>query len=254
MSDSSTSSGAARGEPEELPLWKAALAWCDQHLVQELCHACAMRQQTSGFRPRDNPFPSRFDLGVSATLIQAEMAGVVQPNDMATDEGWRRAAYAVTQDFLRRFAAGEIEMEGLQVRPRLKSNRTCIPTAWSSLLTFDWTKGTVTATNTVYFDVTGRCRKPQASAVATAENALGHQPRPAVKKGRPSFPMEAMVEIAVGRLHGRKSNKEETEILLRLFIEHFPDKRPPMRSTITKHLPEIYGQAARAERALKGRK
>jgi hypothetical protein len=182
------------------------------------------------------------------------MAGVVQPNDMATDEGWRRAANAVIQDFRRRFAAGEIELEGLEVKPTLKSSRTSIPPAWSTLLAFDWTKGTVTAQNTVYFYVKGRRRKPQASAVTTAENALGHQPRPAMKKGRPPFPMEAMAEIAAGQLKERKSNKEDADTLRRLYMENFPDKRAPEHSTITKHLPKIYSQAAKNAQALKGRK
>jgi hypothetical protein len=213
-----------------------------------------MQQQASGFRPRDNPFPSRFELNASAISIQADMSGLLRPGEMMTNMRWRGAAHAVGEDFRRRFAAGEVELEGLQIKPRLESSRTRIPPAWSGLLAFDWTMSTVRVQCTVYVDVTGRRRISQVSAVAPPEHALKHQPRPPARRGRPPFPMEAMVEIAAGRLQGRKSNKEEAEILRRLFKETSPDKRAPEHSTIAKHLPEIYCRAAKADRALKGRK
>jgi hypothetical protein len=256
MSDSSTSSGAAQGGTEELPLWKAALAWCDPALVRDLRDAFTEYTQAYGFRPRENPFPSRFELNASADLLLAEMAGAIQPATSAPDIQWRGAAHAVTQDFRRRLAAGEVELDGLRVKPQLEMSRSHIPPAWSELIELEWAKETIRAWDTEFVQVRGRRGStPRAQAAEPQAFVAPRRRSPTRAKGRPPFPIDKLVRIAAERHEARKpTNKEDATELLKIFRERHPNIQPPAHRTVSDHVAEIYTKAAEAERPVKPQK
>ncbi len=252
----------ASGAPAGLPLWEAALAWCDPALVRELLEAQFEYAQEFQLKPRDNPFPTVFERNLAAQLRVAEIAGVGQGSRGASAGRRLRAAHVVAEDFRRRIGAGEITLTGLRTKPQLEAVRSAVPPLWAKLLVFDWTKGSLRAADAEFVEVTGErgasfrrgTIDPGGPAPARTRPAAS-EPRVAAKTGRPRFPLGAMAAIAVGRLGKRRSSsKAEAAELLRVFGERFPDRQPPAHRTVCDHLKEIYAQAAAEAAALKPQK
>jgi hypothetical protein len=127
MDDSPPSEAAAQEAPEELPLWEAALAWCDPVLVQALMDARSEYGRMSGAAPRDNPFPMPFEQGQIATLVVTHLVGVATGPEKPAATNWLATARAVTEQFRSRIAAGEITLTGLQTKPHLERKRSVVP-------------------------------------------------------------------------------------------------------------------------------
>ena len=256
MTDPSTSSGAAQDEPKELPLWNAALAWCEPSLVQELLDALPGHIQAFGFKPEDNPFPSHAVRSYAASWSLAKIVGAGPDPEGATAFRRLQAAHLVAEDFRNRFEAGEIILDGLQVKPQLNTMRSAVPQAWASLLKFDWNNSSLWAADARFIQVTGRRRQvSEAGAAGPRDGKLRHGRQRSSARGRPPFPMAAMVAIATERRGLRKPNKkQETTELLKAFHERFPNEKPPTHRTVYDHVNEIYAKVAAGAAALFPRK
>ena len=217
--------------------------------------------------PSDNPFPTRFEAGTAAQLFIASHAGVPCGDETGAALRRLRAARAVEDDFRGRVAAGEVALTGLRVKPRLDPDRTLVPPAWARLLVFDWSKSGLRAADTEFVDVTAERRQGDAGAAVEPSRApptptgpaqrasRGIERSPPPKKGRPSFPWDAMVAIASERGGARKmNNKAEARVLLEVFRIRFPSQREPAYRTVCDHVSEVYARAAREAAPQKTRK
>lgn len=277
MSESAPSPGKPRQAPGQLPLYEAALAWCDRALVQELRSARADYAAVFKLQPSGNPFPTRFEEGAAAQFFVASHAGVPCGDETGAALRRLRAARAVEDDFRRRFASGEVALAGLRVKPQLDPARTLVPTAWAGLLVFDWRKSALRAADTEFVDVVAERWQggasvaddpPHAPSTPTAAprrvpcgderstaSAAPAKGRPPSTKGRPPFPWDAMVAIASERREARiMNNKAEADALLEIFRTRFPSRRPPAHRTVKDHVGQIYATAACEAAPLKARK
>jgi hypothetical protein len=226
-----TTEAVALGEAGEtpLPLKQAMLTWCDDVLVDRYETADTARQLAQdirqGFR---HPAHERRYAGASTFDLH-----LIEP----WAERLEPARVALQTDFAARIASGEIELTGSQTEPALAADRTSLSPAWAGRMKFDWRNGTVQVGGVRFVDVSGVRR-----ATPTApETGSGGESR---RGGRPSFPMEEMVEIARRRGSRESTNKGAASALLDEFKVQFPQRRAPSHRTVVDHVAEIYRGAA----------
>ncbi|TDH60798.1 hypothetical protein E2C06_20075 [Dankookia rubra] len=143
-------------------MWKAALAWCDGALVQNLvcCHE-AYRDASRG-GGSENPFPTAAD-GRRVRFIALGEGGI----EVEASRKRQAAVENIEADFRERIGSRKIFLSGLRSAPIPENARTAIPVDWASFLIFDWEHSAVTAFKVTFVGVTGR--------------AVGVQPRQPIK-------------------------------------------------------------------------
>jgi hypothetical protein len=254
MSDSSTSSGAAQGGAEELPLWEAALAWCDPTLAQELLDANAAYYAARSQPCSRNPFRTKKEF----TIIR-NMALVGSPA-LAPSQRRDAAVTKVEVDLRQRIAARQVVLTGLRVEPELSHTRTALSREWANHMEFGWEDSTVSVRNEVYFDVAGRAVALQPRHSGTAhglEPAEQIDPRPSRPPGRTSHKPIINAALAAYLSEMGKSleafaaeipNQSHIARALETRLKKLhPDKAKagglPGRETIRKHVRDILASA-----------
>jgi hypothetical protein len=259
MNETLPSKHAAPDKPDGLPLWKAAVAWCDPTLVDSLLTARAEYVQVLGGNARENPFPTAFDNGFIAQMAIAAASGIDMGPRKAAGANWMYCVGKVTKDLRERIVTGEITLTGLQTKPRLKSARSVVPSAWAELLTFDWSKNSVQAADVTLTSVLAERRLDSSvSKDACAEPPLvpNRSPTdiPRTSRGRGRTDFRPMIEAdlranwdKVQQLAARNASKKPvwTELAKivekRLIRAHPGNQRSiPHVEIIRTRLPELY--------------
>jgi hypothetical protein len=258
MNETPPSKDAAPGKPGGLPLWEAALAWCDPLLTRNLVNARAEYVEILGGKVRESPFPMAVDSGFIVQMVTASAVGVGIGPAKAAGANWMHCAGRVKEDLRKRIASGEITLTGLQTKPRLKSARSVVPSAWAELLTFDWSTNSVQAAEVTLTSVLAERRLDSSSnkdvgePLFTQGRSPTDMPRTSRPRGRTDF--RPMIEAdlranwdKVQQLAARNASKEPVWTELAKIVEkrlikahHGGQRSIPHIETIRIRLPELY--------------
>ncbi len=222
---------------QSLPLSDAILKYCDPELLAAMREAEAHLQSLFG---KTGP-----QVAVAETSVR------IAQNAFLHEVRWR-------------IEIGVILLTGVQVRPELQTVRSPIPGAWATAMEFGFAERTVTCFGHRWIAVTGSLcalEPPGKAADASAqavEAAAGMAPpevqeakpsAPDVRSGgRPSFPMQEMIEIARQRGPREATNKGTATALLKEFVARFPQRQPPSHRTVVDHVADIYRAKERLDR------
>lgn len=255
MSDSSTSSGAALGPAEELPLWKAALTWCQSNLVRELLDANLAYCAARNIYPSENPFPTSRDRTWNRTIA------LVGGRSVAPSQRRDAAVAKVDVDLRQRVASRQVILLGLKVKPDVESSRTVLSEWWADHLAFDWEHSTVVVYGALYVGVTGRVIEPRASFPDNV-GALAQPERVPPARRRPvgRTPYKPIIEGALAAYFDETGKSPESlaaagenqshlaRVLETRLAKLHPEKVAvkgglPKRETIRKHVRDILASA-----------
>jgi hypothetical protein len=247
---------------QELPLREALIRWCHPLLVQriQLVEEIVTAADSERWeRPRlssssGNPRLWSLERYAGVRMHRGELkpAGVLF-------EAWKE----LEADFRRRVERGEINLIGVSTWPLRETERRPISNLWAADLRFDFRSNLINVVQYQYSThryvaVLARRQEPRPAAVAQPraapdETSEGGSPGTgSPKRGRPSFPLEMMVQLAAELCGSARPNHKAVAHLLReAFVERFPGAQPPSERTIIDHVPEIYARLGRQAGPLK---
>lgn len=249
MNDPRTPSQRPPATAEELPLWEAALAWCDEDLVETLRSSHATYRTAARIGESKNPFPTETDCKCDRFFALAD-------ENVTIEESIKRKAAAknVERNFCERIKEGKIALLGLRSKPDLAEARTQIPRDWVFLLKFDWENSMVSAEAVTFVGVTGRavCAADwQTEASASAALQKHSDPTPRKPTGKPSYGPIIEDEL---QAYARKKGMTTAEVLAqtnrsqlaRILHDRLQKNAPPNRKgglpsveTVRKHVGKL---------------
>ena len=166
---------------------------------------------------------------------------------------WLQTAWrALNADFRSRLASS-IFLSGVEVQPTLTEVRVPIPQAWTADGRIDVLGGTLAIGDKRFASVLASLQPlRQTTELGNQLGAPVHEAKQAQTTGRgpgrPPFPEEDMIALAVERLTTRSPNVgTEAHNLLLAFQKRYPGRVAPAESMIRAHVTRLY--AAAGERA-----